>query len=135
MIWKPDGGHTQWGFDELWGTDQNYFVNSSSLRLHWAGHWLHDLNTHRRQAWWNIMEEWGFQVHFYLFRCSALAHIVVGVLIHYTIYHISTYGFRGNYSLLEVENQEIFIYRISSYNCRGNYSSSEETIQVFISLV
>ena len=74
------------------------------------------------------MEVWGFQVHFYLFRCSALVHIVVGVLIHYTIYRISIYGFRGNYSLLEVENQEIFIYRISSYNCRRNYSSSEETI-------
>ena len=33
----------------------------------------------------------------------------------------------------------LLIYRISSYNCRGNYSflnsSSEETIQVFISLM
>ena len=38
-----------------------------------------------------------------------------------------------------VPNLLIYIYRISSYSCRGNYSflnsSSEETIQVFLSLM
>ena len=61
------------------------------------------------------------------------------------IFEFKDFGLKVGEILLDFPRSHLLVrkdksmYRISSYNCRGNYSflnsSSEETIQVFISLM